>query len=84
MSIRRRTRTPNSSDSTGTRSSTPWNSAEKKKALLAAGPVTKQLRAVRSASYVVVPFPATEAGVRTVAAAAQLATGLGHLEIAPR
>ena len=62
----------------------PWNSAEKKKALLAAGPVTKQLGAVRSASYVVVPFPATEAGVRTVAAAAQLATDIGHLEIAPR
>lgn len=59
----------------------PWNSAEKKKALLASGAVTRELRAVRNASYVVVPFPATEAGVRTVAAAAQVAADLRALEI---
>lgn len=62
----------------------PWNSAEKKKALLASGAVTRELRAVQNGSYVVVPFPATEAGVRTVAAAAQLATDVGHLKIDPR
>lgn len=62
----------------------PWNSAEKKKALLADGAVTKELRAVRNGSYVVVPFPATEAGVRTVAAASQVAADVGALEVAPR
>lgn len=59
----------------------PWNSAEKKMSLLAAGAVTKELRAVRAGSYVVVPFPATEAGVRTVAAAGQVAADVRALEV---
>jgi len=62
----------------------PWNSAEKKKALLAEGAVTRELRAVRAGAYVVVPFPATEAGVRTVAAAAQVAADVAALGVAPR
>ncbi|MGP7960710.1 putative F420-0 ABC transporter substrate-binding protein [Sanguibacter sp. A247] len=59
----------------------PWNSAEKKKALLASGAVTSELRAVRAGAYVVVPFPATEAGVRTVAAAEQVAADVRTLEL---
>lgn len=51
----------------------PWNSAEKKIQVLEDGPLTAQLTAVREGAYLVIDFPATEAGVRTVDAAAQLA-----------
>lgn len=57
-----------------------WNSAEKKIDILESGPLTSQLKAVRSKSYVVVPFPATEAGVRTAAAAAELAERVRELD----
>lgn len=43
-----------------------WNSAASKIALLEANPVTAHLTAVKNRAYVIVPFPATEAGVRTV------------------
>lgn len=57
----------------------PWNSAEKKIGILEASPVTAELSAVRSKAYVVVPFPSTEAGVRTVSAAASVADQLTML-----
>lgn len=41
-----------------------WNTAENKKAALAANPATAALRAVQEQRYVVVPFAASEAGVR--------------------
>ncbi len=43
-----------------------WNTAEHKKEVLADNPTTAQLAAVKAERYVVVPFPASEAGVRSV------------------
>lgn len=57
-----------------------WNTAEHKIALLEANPVTAALPAVREGRYLTVPFPATEAGVRNVGAAQDLATQLAALE----
>jgi len=57
-----------------------WNSAEKKKAALAANPATAALDAVREERYVVVPFAASEAGVRnadTVASIVEQVRALG-------
>ncbi len=59
-----------------------WNSADKKRDLLAANPATAQLPAVREGRYVVVPFAASEAGVRNADTVADLveqvrALGLG-------
>ncbi|NCT91756.1 putative F420-0 ABC transporter substrate-binding protein [Cellulomonas sp. APG4] len=58
-----------------------WNSAEAKRELLATSPATAELSAVRAERYLVVPFPATEAGVRNAAAAADLADQLAVLEV---
>ncbi|MGO1317736.1 MAG: putative F420-0 ABC transporter substrate-binding protein [Cellulomonadaceae bacterium] len=58
-----------------------WNSAEKKIELLESTPLTAELTAVRNRAYVIVPFPATEAGVRTVDAAADVATQVKALPI---
>jgi len=60
-----------------------WNTAESKIALLEANPATARLTAVRTGRYLVVPFAATEAGVRNVDAAQDLADQLAHLEVAP-
>ncbi|WP_307844285.1 putative F420-0 ABC transporter substrate-binding protein, partial [Sanguibacter suaedae] len=54
-----------------------WNSAENKIEVLEENPATANLTAVREGRYLVVPFPATEAGVRSVSAAADLADQLG-------
>lgn len=43
-----------------------WGSVEKKKAVLESHPVISQLQAVRNQQYLVVPFAASEAGVRNV------------------
>ena len=43
-----------------------WGSVEKKKAVLEAHPVISQLRAVQEQRYLIVPFAASEAGVRNV------------------
>lgn len=51
-----------------------WNTAAHKRAALAANPVTAALEAVRAERYLVVPFPATQAGVRTLDAARTLAS----------
>jgi iron complex transport system substrate-binding protein len=60
-----------------------WNSAEKKIGILEGNPVTAGLTAVREGRYLVVPFPATEAGVRNVDAAASLARQLAELDVRP-
>jgi iron complex transport system substrate-binding protein len=57
-----------------------WNAADSKKAALAANPATSQLDAVREQRYVVVPFAATEAGVRNAQAAADVAEAVRALD----
>jgi iron complex transport system substrate-binding protein len=56
-----------------------WNSAEQKKQLLAEKPITSQLDAVINQRYLIVPFPAAEAGVRNVPATADMAAQLTGL-----
>ncbi len=58
-----------------------WNSADQKRELLAGSPATANLTAVREERYLVVPFPASEAGVRNVDAAADLAEQLAALDV---
>ncbi len=60
-----------------------WNSAEQKKKLLAENPITSQLDAVINQRYLIVPFPASEAGVRNVGATADMAAQLAGLNFAP-
>ncbi|QDZ10217.1 putative F420-0 ABC transporter substrate-binding protein [Devosia ginsengisoli] len=60
-----------------------WNSAEQKKKLLAENPITSQLDAVIHQRYLVVPFPASEAGVRNVGATADMAAQLAALSFTP-
>ena len=57
-----------------------WNSAQAKRELLATNPATANLTAVRQERYLVVPFPASEAGVRNVPAAVDLAAQLAALD----
>ncbi len=59
-----------------------WNPAADKIAKLEGNKATAELSAVKAKSYLVIPFPAAEAGVRSVSAAADLADqleGLGLL-----
>ncbi|MRG59188.1 putative F420-0 ABC transporter substrate-binding protein [Agromyces sp. CFH 90414] len=56
-----------------------WNTAESKIAQLEQNPVTAQLPAVQQQRYVIVDFPATEAGVRNVDAVASVVEQLGAL-----
>lgn len=56
-----------------------WNTAENKIEVLESNPVTAALPAVRDGRYLTVPFPATEAGVRNVAAVADLVDQLTDL-----
>jgi iron complex transport system substrate-binding protein len=58
-----------------------WNSAEAKKELLATNPATANLTAVVNERYLVVPFAATEAGVRNVPAAVDLEAQLAALDV---
>jgi iron complex transport system substrate-binding protein len=58
-----------------------WNSADDKIARLESNKATAELTAVREQRYLVVPFPATEAGVRNVDAVVDLADGLAELDI---
>lgn len=57
-----------------------WNTADSKIATLNANPATANLDAVKNGRYLVLPFAATEAGVRTVEAAASLADQLRKLD----
>lgn len=56
-----------------------WNSAQDKIAKLEANPATAELTAVRERRFLIVPFPATEAGVRNVDAVADLADQLAEI-----
>ena len=56
-----------------------WNTAASKIELLEANPATAGLSAVRGRRYIEIPFPASEAGVRNVAAAQDLADQLRAL-----
>jgi iron complex transport system substrate-binding protein len=58
-----------------------WNSADKKIAYLEGNPATARLTAVLNHRYAIIPFPAGEAGVRSVAAAASLADQVRGLEL---
>jgi iron complex transport system substrate-binding protein len=57
-----------------------WNSAAQKKKLLAENPITSQLDAVINQRYLVIPFPASEAGVRNVPATIDMAAQLTALQ----
>jgi iron complex transport system substrate-binding protein len=57
-----------------------WNSAEKKIGILEANPATANLSAVKNGRYLIVPFAASEAGVRSVEAAASLAAQIRELD----
>lgn len=58
-----------------------WGSTEKKIGVLEGNPATAQLTAVKNQRYLVVPFPATEAGVRSVSAATDLSAQLAALDL---
>ena len=53
-----------------------WNTAQSKIDLLESNPATARLSAVQHDAYLILPFAAGEAGVRTVSAAASLADQL--------
>lgn len=57
-----------------------WNSAEQKKKLLAENPITSRLDAVVNQRYLVLPFPASEAGVRNAAAVVEMGRQLAALD----
>lgn len=56
-----------------------WNTAQNKIEVLTANPATAKMAAVIEGRYLVVPFAATEAGVRNVSAARELAAQLDEL-----
>lgn len=58
-----------------------WNTAASKIELLESNPATAALQAVQNKRYLVLPFPAGEAGVRTVAAATSVAAQLAKLDL---
>lgn len=57
-----------------------WNTAESKIAMLESNPATAGLTAVKFERYLIVPFAATEAGVRSVEAAESLRDQLDVLD----
>ncbi|MGJ8720529.1 MAG: putative F420-0 ABC transporter substrate-binding protein [Salinibacterium amurskyense] len=57
-----------------------WNSADKKIEVLETNPATANLSAVKAGRYLVVPFAASEAGVRSVEAAASLSAQIAELD----
>lgn len=58
-----------------------WNTAQSKIDLLESNPATARLSAVQNDRYLVLPFASSEAGVRTVSAAASLADQLAGLVV---
>jgi iron complex transport system substrate-binding protein len=58
-----------------------WGSTEKKISVLESNPATAQLPAVREGRYLVVPFPAGEAGVRNVEAVESLQSQLAKIDL---
>jgi iron complex transport system substrate-binding protein len=57
-----------------------WNSVERKIGMLEANPATANLTAVKNGKYLILPFAASEAGVRSVEAAASLAEQITELD----
>jgi iron complex transport system substrate-binding protein len=57
-----------------------WNSAAQKKKLLSENPITSKLDAVVNERYLIIPFPASEAGVRNVPAVVDMARQLEALQ----
>lgn len=57
-----------------------WSTKEKKIGVLEGNPATAKLDAVKNHRYLIVPFAASEAGVRTVDAASDLAAQLKALD----
>ena len=60
-----------------------WNPAGRKKAMLADDPLLSKLTAVQNERYLVIPFPASEPGVRSVPATLDLAGQLAALSFEP-
>ncbi|WP_165070483.1 putative F420-0 ABC transporter substrate-binding protein [Marisediminicola senii] len=58
-----------------------WNTAASKIELLESNPATAELDAVQNQRYLTVPFPAGEAGVRSVPATADLAEQLAAMDL---
>lgn len=58
-----------------------WNTAASKIELLESNPATAALPAVREGRYVILPFAAGEAGVRTVSAAALVAAAVAEFDL---
>jgi iron complex transport system substrate-binding protein len=58
-----------------------WSTVQKKIGVLEANPATAALDAVKNHRYVIVPFAASEAGVRTVDAAADVVKQLAKLNL---
>lgn len=58
-----------------------WGSTQKKIGVLEANPATANLPAVKNSRYLVVPFPAGEAGVRNVEAVESLIAQLEELDL---
>lgn len=58
-----------------------WNTADSKIALLESNPATAKLAAVREHRYLILPFAAGEAGVRTADAAVSIAEQLAGLDL---
>jgi iron complex transport system substrate-binding protein len=58
-----------------------WNTAASKIELLESNPATAALAAVQQRRYIILPFAAGEAGVRTVSAAASVAEQLAELDL---
>lgn len=61
-----------------------WNTAEAKIETLQSSSATAEMTAVREERFVSVPFPAAEAGVRSVGAATDLARQLADLGLIPQ
>ena len=59
-----------------------WNTADDKIAFLKSNPATAEMSAVKAERFLVIPFPASEAGVRSVDAAADLLTQAEELGFA--
>lgn len=59
------------------------NSAAQKQTLLAENPITSRLDAVINKRYLIIPFPAAEAGVRNVSATVDMAAQLAGLGFTP-
>lgn len=57
-----------------------WNSADKKIGVLESNPATANLTAVQQKKYLIVPFAASEAGVRTVETVASLSDQISELD----